>query len=52
VNEWNYGGYEREVDVPDGYGCGVEATLVNGQLAVRVLRGEPPVNLTIHPTSL
>ena len=40
VHEWEYGGYEREVDLPDGYGAGIEATLQNGQLAIRVLRGE------------
>jgi HSP20 family molecular chaperone IbpA len=49
VHEWDYGGYEREVDVPDGYGSGVDATLTNGQLAVRVLRGAPAATLTIHP---
>src|SRR5262245_32960328 len=27
VREWDYGGYEREVELPDGYGSGVEATL-------------------------
>ena len=41
VHEWEYGGYEREVDLPAGYGAGVEATLQNGQLAIRVLKGEP-----------
>ena len=41
VQEWDYGGYERDVDLPDGYGAGVEATLTNGQLAIRVLRGAP-----------
>ena len=40
VHEWEYGGYEREIDLPEGYGRGVEATLANGQLAIRVLRGE------------
>jgi HSP20 family molecular chaperone IbpA len=39
LNEWDYGNYERQLDLPDGYGGGVEATLVNGQLAIRVLRG-------------
>jgi HSP20 family molecular chaperone IbpA len=39
VHEWDYGGYEREFDLPDGYGAAVEASLKNGQLAVRVLRG-------------
>lgn len=41
INEWDYGNYEREVDLPDGYGAGVEVSLLNGQLAIRVLRGEP-----------
>ncbi|MEY2478282.1 MAG: hypothetical protein QOG87_3597 [Actinomycetota bacterium] len=40
INEWDYGNYEREVELPRGYGGGVEATLMNGQLAVRVLRGD------------
>jgi HSP20 family molecular chaperone IbpA len=48
VHEWEYGGYEREIDVPAGYGAGVEASLANGQLAVRVLKGDPsgPVSIT------
>ena len=49
VNEWSYGGYERTVDLPPGYGSGLEATLSNGQLAIRVLRGEPSGMLTIQP---
>ena len=49
VHEWHYGGYEREVELPAGFGGGVEATLSNGQLAIRVLRGEP-ATLTIQPT--
>jgi HSP20 family molecular chaperone IbpA len=48
VHEWHYGGYEREIELPPGFGAGVEATLTNGQLAIRVLRGEP-VTLTIQP---
>jgi HSP20 family molecular chaperone IbpA len=39
IHEWEYGGYERTVDVPSGYGAGVEASLANGQLAIRVLSG-------------
>jgi HSP20 family protein len=48
VKEWDYGGYERELELPDGYGAGLEATLANGQLAIRVLRGEAtgPVDVT------
>ncbi|MGE3619961.1 MAG: Hsp20/alpha crystallin family protein [Acidimicrobiia bacterium] len=51
VNEWEYGGYEREVDLPDGWGGGVEATLANGQLAVRVLPGTLSEPVRIRPTS-
>jgi HSP20 family molecular chaperone IbpA len=51
IHEWEYGGYEREIDLPDGYGSGVEATLANGQLAIRVLRGEP-VEMSIQPTAI
>jgi len=49
VHEWHYGGYEREIALPAGFGGGVEATLTNGQLAIRVLRGEP-ATLTIQPS--
>ncbi len=41
LHEWEYGGYERQLDLPGGFGSGIEATLNNGQLAIRVLRGEP-----------
>src|SRR5512135_1765802 len=51
LSEWEYGGYEREVDLPDGYGSGIEATLNNGQLAIRVLKGSPPDSLMIKPTT-
>jgi HSP20 family molecular chaperone IbpA len=50
VQEWEYGGYERDVDLPDGYGAGVEATLTNGQLVIRVLRGVPVASLRVQPT--
>jgi HSP20 family molecular chaperone IbpA len=50
VNEWSYGGYERTVEIPEGYGRAVEASLANGQLAVRVLKGEPVEEITIHPS--
>ena len=50
IHEWEYGGYEREIDLPDGYGGGVEASLAKGQLAIRVLRGELSDLRTIKPT--
>ena len=52
VHEWEYGGYEREIDLPEGYGRGVEATLANGQLAIRVLRGELSESLSIQPIAV
>ena len=49
LHEWDYGGYEREIDLPAGYGSGVEASLINGQLAIRVLPGDG-VAQTVTPT--
>ena len=50
VHEWSYGGYEREIELPPGYGSALEATLTNGQLAIRVLRGESDGPITVQPT--
>jgi len=50
VNEWDYGGFEREVELPDGFGGAVEASLANGQLVVRVFRGEATGLVTVQPT--
>jgi HSP20 family molecular chaperone IbpA len=52
THEWEYGGFEREVEVPDGYGGDVEATLANGQLAIRVLRGTTDQPVSIKPNAL
>ena len=49
VKEWEYGGFEREVDVPAGYGSGVEASLANGQLAIRVLKGDFTGEVKVQP---
>ncbi len=48
IHEWEYGGYERQLELPTGFGSGIEASLRNGQLAVRVLRGDctQPFDLT------
>ena len=48
VHEWDYGGYERELDLPEGWGGSVEASLANGQLAVRVLRGAVTERTTLR----
>ena len=50
IHEWEYGGYERFVETPAGFGSGVEASLVNGQLVVRVLSGDFTGTKTIHPS--
>ncbi len=51
VKEWEYGGYERVIDIPAGYGSAVEATMANGQLAIRVLRGESTEMITATPSA-
>lgn len=50
VHEWDYGGYEREIELPEAVGSGVEASLARGQLAIRVLRGDPVEHASISPT--
>jgi HSP20 family molecular chaperone IbpA len=51
IHEWEYGGYERSVDLPPGFGAGVEASLTNGQLVVRVLSGEFTDQQRIQPNA-
>lgn len=53
LHEWHYGPYQRVIDLPDGYrGC-AEATFANGQLALRVEKGDDgsdgPVPITKKP---
>ena len=40
VHEWHYGPYERTVDIPEGFGGTAEASFANGQLALRIERGD------------
>jgi HSP20 family molecular chaperone IbpA len=49
LHEWDYGGYERELDLPEGWGGAAEASLANGQLAVRILPGTVAGRTTTHP---
>ncbi len=52
LHEWHYGPYERTVELPEGFGGRGAATLGNGQLALRVERGEPsPGPVVVHPTT-
>jgi HSP20 family molecular chaperone IbpA len=50
LHEWHYGPYDRTVELPEGYGGGAEATFGNGQLAVRVLKGEAAGSLQVQVT--
>ena len=50
VHEWHYGPYERELDLPVGFGGGGTATFGNGQLAIRLTRGEGGAgNIEVKP---
>lgn len=51
LHEWEYGGYERQIDIPEGFGASVEASLANGQLAIRVLRGDGGAS-TVQPVTV
>jgi HSP20 family molecular chaperone IbpA len=50
LHEWEYGGYEREIDLPEGYGSDLEASLTNGQLVVRVLKGPMTDTVSMQPS--
>ena len=52
LDEWDFGGYEREIEIPDGFGAGVEATLANGQLVIRLLRGAFVGEMKTKPEAL
>ena len=40
AHEWHYGPYERMLSVPKGFGGPASATFGNGQLALRIERGD------------
>lgn len=40
LHEWHYGPYDRRVDIPAGFGGQAEGSFGNGQLALRIERGE------------
>jgi HSP20 family protein len=53
TREWDYGPYERTLDLPDGFAGAVVATLGNGQLAIRVGKtgtGEDQQHQVVKPT--
>jgi HSP20 family molecular chaperone IbpA len=40
LHEWHYGPFERTVEIPDGFGGDASARFGNGQLVIRVERGD------------
>ena len=40
LHEWHYGPYERTLELPEGFGGAAEASFGNGQLALRVTKGD------------
>ena len=50
-HEWHYGPYERDVEIPAGFGAQVTATFGNGQLAIQLGRGTPDGRVVAKPRS-
>ena len=49
LHEWHYGPFERSFELPNDFGfAGGDASLGNGQLAVRILRGDSAGDGTIE----
>ena len=40
LHEWHYGPYARTIDLPEGFGGDADASFANGQLALRITRGD------------
>jgi HSP20 family molecular chaperone IbpA len=52
LHEWDYGRYQRVLQLPLGFRGPVTASYGNGQLAVRILRtGERPATVVLQPES-
>lgn len=50
LHEWDYGDYERTLDLPEPVGEPISASLGNGQLAVRLARNVPAGGtVTVQP---
>ena len=47
LHEWHYGPYLRTLEVPAGYGGAVSASFGNGQLAVRIEKGDATPGPTV-----
>jgi HSP20 family molecular chaperone IbpA len=51
IHEWDYGAYQRTLDIGEGYGAPVTATLGKGQLVVSLTAGGdvPSEPIVVHP---
>lgn len=51
IHEWDYGAYERTLDIGEGYGAPVTATLGKGQLVVSLSAGGEQTSgpIVVHP---
>jgi HSP20 family molecular chaperone IbpA len=51
LHEWHYGPFERIVEIPKGFGKSAAGSFGNGQLAIRLERGEGEQSgrLELHP---
>lgn len=49
VHEWHYGPFERTVALPEGFDGGGTATFGNGQLAIRLMRGDGGGHISVKP---
>lgn len=48
IHEWDYGAYERTIDIGDGYGGPVTASLGKGQLVVSLTAGGDPLSTPVE----
>jgi HSP20 family protein len=52
LHEWHYGPFSRTVEIPEGFGAKAAASFGNGQLALRLERGDAPSGgkVVVHPS--
>jgi len=49
LHEWHYGPYRRAIELPWGFGATAAASFGNGQLAVRIGRGDATERYVVRP---
>ena len=51
IHEWEYGGYEREIDIPAGYGSGLEGRALERTVGRSCPERRVGGDQQIHPTA-